>query len=194
MWTHLRAALSVFVLLTLVTGVAYPLLVTAIAQIAFPSAANGSLIVEDGRTLGSALMGRPFSQVGYFWGRPSATAPDPYNAAASAGSNLAPTNPALLDAIRTRIAALRAAHPEQSSGAPIDLVTASASGLDPHISIAAARYQAPRVSRETGIPSAEIDALIDLQIEPRTFGLLGEPRINVLRLNLALDRLRRNRR
>jgi len=194
MLTQLRAAFATFIVLTLITGVAYPLLVTGIAQLAFPDAANGSLVVEGNRALGSRLIGRPFDQRGYFWSRPSATAPEPYNAAASTGSNLGPMNPALHEAIQGRIASIRAAHPERTEPVPIDLVTASASGLDPHISIAAARYQADRIARERGMPVVEINALIDGQIEPRTLGVLGEPRINVLELNLRLDSARRSTR
>jgi K+-transporting ATPase ATPase C chain len=189
MLTQLRAALVIFVLLTVVTGVAYPLLVTGIAQVAFPDAANGSLIMRDDVVVGSELIGRPFGQPGYFWGRPSATGPDAYNGAASTGSNLGPTNPALLEAIQTRIDAIRAAHPEQTGDVPIDLVTASGSGLDPHISIAAARYQAQRVALERDLSQDEVLKLIDEHTETRTLGVLGEPRVNVLQLNLALHPL-----
>ena len=189
MLTQLRAALVIFVLLTVVTGVAYPLLVTGIAQVAFPDAANGSLIMRDDVVVGSELIGRPFGQPGYFWGRPSATGPDAYNGAASTGSNLGPTNPALLEAIQTRIDAIRAAHPEQTGDVPIDLVTASGSGLDPHISIAAARYQAQRVALERDLSQDEVLKLIDEHMESRTLGVLGEPRVNVLQLNLALHPL-----
>jgi K+-transporting ATPase ATPase C chain len=184
----LRPALTLFLLLSLVTGVAYPLLITGVAQAAFPEAANGSLIVENGRSVGSALIGQSFRAPGHFWGRPSATGPMPYNAANSAGSNLAPTAPALVDAVQARVDALRAADPGNTAPVPVDLVTASASGLDPHISRAAADYQVARVARVRGLPLAQVAALVEAQTEGRWLGLLGEPRVNVLKLNLALDR------
>lgn len=188
--TQLRPAVTLFVLLSLITGLAYPLLVTGVAQVAFPEAANGSLIVENGKPVGSALIGQNFTDPGHFWGRPSATGPMPYNAANSAGSNLAPTAPALVDAVKARIEALRAADPGNSAPVPVDLVTASASGLDPHISRAAADYQAARVARVSGLPLARVKTLVDAQTEGQWLGLIGEPRVNVLKLNLALDRAR----
>lgn len=187
MMRELRPALVVFGLLTAVTGVAYPGLVTGIARLAFPHQAEGSAVVRDGRVIGSALLGQPFSDPRHFWGRPSATAPQPYHGGASTGSNLAATNPALLEAVAARIAALRAADPGNLAPVPVDLVTASGSGLDPHISPAAARYQAGRVARARGLPEDAVLALIAEQTEGRTFGVLGEPRVNVLALNLALD-------
>jgi potassium-transporting ATPase KdpC subunit len=187
----LRPALSLFVLLSLVTGVLYPLAVTGLAAWVLPAAAHGSLLRRDGRVIGSALIGQQFSDPGYFWGRPSATTPLPYNAAASSGSNLGPRNPALLKAVQGRVAALKAADPENRLPIPVDLVTASASGLDPHISPAAARYQAPRVARTRALPLAAVQALIEQHIEGRQWGAFGEPRVNVLLLNLALDEARR---
>jgi K+-transporting ATPase ATPase C chain len=175
---------------TVLTGVAYPLLLTGIAQGLMPNAANGSLIVQDGKPVGSALIGQPFSDAKYFWGRPSATGPFPYNAAASSGSNLGPTNPALAEAVGTRIAALRAADPGNEAPVPVDLVTASASGLDPHISPAAAQFQVPRVARARSLPEERVKQLVVDQTERRQLGVLGEPRVNVLRLNLALDALK----
>ena len=183
----LRPALVLFALLSLITGLAYPLLVTGIAQLAFPDAANGSLVVRDGKVVGSALIGQSFADAKHFWGRPSATAPVPDNAAASTGSNLGPSNPALVEAIKQRIAALRAADPGNDAPVPADLVTASASGLDPHISVAAALYQVPRIAKARGVPEAALQTLIEQQAEGRRFGFLGEPRVNVLLLNLALD-------
>jgi potassium-transporting ATPase KdpC subunit len=187
--TELRTAFLVLVALTGVTGIAYPLAVTGFAQLLFPSQANGSLIVEDGRVRGSALIGQSFDDPRYFWSRPSATAPFPNNAAASSGSNLGPLNDALRDAVKGRVEALRAADPGNTAAVPVDLVTASASGLDPHISRAAAAYQAGRVARVRGLDRARVDALVAEHTEGRWLGLLGEPRVNVLRLNLALDRL-----
>lgn len=187
MWRHLKTATILYLALTVVTGVLYPLGVTAIAQIAMPARANGSLIAQDGRTVGSTLIGQPFSSPGYFWSRPSATGPMPYNAAASSGSNLGPTNPALEEAVRERIAALRAADPGNQAPVPVDLVTASGSGLDPHISPAAAAFQVTRVARERGMDPARLRALVAEHTEGRSFWLLGERRVNVLTLNLALD-------
>jgi K+-transporting ATPase ATPase C chain len=174
-------------LLTAITGLAYPLLVTGIAQVVLPHQANGSLIVKGGRIVGSELIGQPFDAPRYFWGRPSATVPFPYNAAASSGSNLGPSNPALVEAVRVRMAALRAADPGNARPIPVDLVTASASGLDPHISLAAALYQVPRVAQERGLSEEEVEALVRRCTAGRQLGLLGEPRVNVLDLNLALD-------
>jgi K+-transporting ATPase ATPase C chain len=185
--SELRPALTVFLLLTLITGVIYPLAVTGVGQAVFPSAANGSLIRSGEKLIGSQLLGQPFSSPKYFWGRPSATAPQPYNGAASSGSNQGPTNPALASAVRDRIAALRAADPGNTAPVPVDLVTASASGLDPHISPAAAEYQVARVARERRIPEAKIRELVQQATAGRTLGVLGEPRVNVLDLNLALD-------
>lgn len=186
----LRPMLAIFVALSLVTGLAYPLLVTAAARAAFPQQAAGSLVLRDGKPVGSALIGQNFSEPGHFWGRPSATSPMPYNAAASGGSNQGPLNPALADAVKARIEALRAADPGNTAAVPVDLVTASASGLDPHISPAAARYQAARVARARGLPPEKVNALVDQHAEAPWLGFLGEPRVNVLRLNLAVDALR----
>lgn len=185
-----RPALTLFVVLSLVTGLAYPLVVTGIAQSVFPSEANGSLIVHDGKTIGSALIGQTFADPGHFWSRPSATGPMPYNAANSSGSNLAPTAPALTDAVKARVEALRAADPGNTAPVPVDLVTTSASGLDPHISRAAADYQVARVARVSGIPVEKVKALVELHTEGRWLGFIGEPRVNVLALNLALDALK----
>jgi K+-transporting ATPase ATPase C chain len=167
--------------------VIYPLIVTGIAQLVFPHQANGSLIANNGQVAGSSLIGQQFDDPNYFWGRLSATGPYPYNAAASSGSNLGPTNPALLDAVKARIAALKAADPTNSRPIPVDLVTASGSGLDPNISVAAALYQVPRVARVRGMSEAAVTALVNQYTEGRQFGFLGEPRVNVLELNLALD-------
>jgi K+-transporting ATPase ATPase C chain len=172
--------------LTLLTGVLYPLAVTGIAQAVFPHQARGSLILRGGRVMGSSLIGQSFSSSRYFWGRPSATSPA-YNAMASSGSNLGPLNPALVEAARARITALRAADPASTVPVPVDLVTASGSGLDPHISIAAAMLQVPRVARERGLPEAEVTRLVRRYTLPRTLGVLGEPVVRVLELNLALD-------
>jgi K+-transporting ATPase ATPase C chain len=184
---HLRPALVSLALFTLITGVVYPLVVTAIARVAFPHQAGGSLIVKDGTVVGSTLIGQPFDDPRYFWGRPSATAPHPYNATVSAGSNLGPTNPALTTAVKARVDALRAADPGNTAPVPVDLVTASASGLDPHISPAAALYQVRRVARARRLDEATVRDLVARHTEGRAFGFLGEPRVNVLALNLALD-------
>lgn len=183
----LRSTTVAFLLLTVVTGVAYPALVTLVAQLVFPDRATGSLVRLDGRVVGSELVGQSFSSPRYFWGRPSATTPTPNNGAASSGSNLGPLNPALTAAVQARIAALRAADPGNLRPVPVDLVTASASGLDPHISPAAAEYQLARVARERGLSPERVRGLVIDATEGRTFGVLGEPRVNVLKLNLALD-------
>jgi K+-transporting ATPase ATPase C chain len=187
MSTIFRPALVLLLVMTLLTGVAYPLLVTGLARLLFPTQAGGSLILQDGKAVGSRLIGQSFSDPRHFWGRPSATSPQPYNGLASGGSNLGPLNPALTDGIKTRIAALRAADPGNHAPVPVDLVTASASGLDPEISLAAARYQAARVARARGVPQTEVDKLIARNAQDRWLGFLGEPRVNVLALNLALD-------
>lgn len=188
MRTLIRPALTLFVLLSLVTGLLYPLAVTGVAQLVFPAQANGSLIVDkDGRTVGSSLIGQAFSDPKHFWGRPSATAPVPYNGGNSGGSNLGPLNPALLDAVKARVDALKAADPGNDAPVPVDLVTASGSGLDPHISVAAADYQVARVAKARGIAPDAVKAAIARHTEGRLFGLLGEPRVNVLALNLDLD-------
>ncbi len=189
MKTLIRPALVLFVLLTLITGVAYPLLVTGIAQLAFPEQAAGSLVVKGGKPVGSTLIGQTFSEPKYFWGRPSATSPMSNNAGSSSGSNQGPLSPALTDAVKGRVEALRAADPGNTAAVPVDLVTASASGLDPHISVAAAQYQAARVARERGLPAERVRALITERAEGRLLGVLGEQRVNVLALNLALDEL-----
>lgn len=187
MLDHIRSAIVSLLLWTVITGVAYPLLVTAIAQIGFPDQANGSLLVKDGKPLGSALIGQPFDNPKYFWGRPSATTPFPYNAGSSSGSNLSPTNVDLVKAVRARVEALRAADPGNTAPVPVDLVTASASGLDPHISPAAALYQVRRVARARGLAEDAVRRLVDQHTESRQLGLLGESRVNVLTLNLTLD-------
>lgn len=186
MTNQLRPALSFLLLFTVITGLLYPLLVTGIAQAALPDQANGSLIRQAGQPIGSTLIGQPFADPQSFWGRPSATGAFPYNAAASGGSNLGPTNPALLAAVQARVQALQAADPTNTAPIPVDLVTASASGLDPHISVAAARYQVKRVAQTRGLPPEQILALVAQHTEGRQFGMLGEPRVNVLTLNLAL--------
>ena len=184
---QIRPAITALILLTLITGVLYPLAVTGLARLIFPGQSNGSLIVRNGAVLGSELIGQSFDDPKYFWGRPSATAGFPYNAAASSGSNLGPSNTALSDAAQARIAALRAADPGNALPIPVDLVTASGSGLDPHISVAAALYQVTRVARARGLPEGAVRELVDRYTEGRQFGLFGEPRVNVLLLNLALD-------
>jgi K+-transporting ATPase ATPase C chain len=186
----LRPAIALFVLLTLLTGIVYPLLVTVLARLLFPAEAAGSLILRDGRAVGSALIGQNFADPGHFWGRPSATTPQPYNGIASNASNLGPLNPALTDAVKERIAALRAADSGNPAPIPVDLVTASGSGLDPHISVAAADYQAARVARARALPLPRVQALIAAHTAGRLLGVLGEPRVNVLELNLALDALK----
>jgi len=188
MFGQLLPAVRMLIVLSILTGVVYPYLVTGIAQVAFPRAANGSLIVDNGKALGSNLIGQPFDDPKYFWSRPSATSPQPYNAAASSGSNQGPRNPALADAVTGRIKALRDADPDNNVPVPVDLVTASGSGLDPDISIAAADYQIHRVAKARGISEDKVRALVADNTNGRTFGVLGEPRVNVLRLNLSLDR------
>jgi len=187
MKTLIRPALTLFILMTVVTGVLYPLAVTGVAKLAFPDKAAGSLIVRDGKTVGSALIGQSFTDPGHFWGRPSATGPMPYNAGGSSGSNQGPLNPALVDAVKERTEALKAADPDNTLPVPVDLVTASASGLDPHISVAGAQYQAGRVARKRGIEPALVQSLIARHTEGRMLGVLGEPRVHVLALNLSLD-------
>ena len=187
MTTLFRPALVLLLILTLLTGVAYPLLVTGIVQVVFPVQAGGSLLMRDGKAVGSSLIGQSFSDPKHFWSRPSATAPQPYNGVASGGSNLGPLNPSLTDGIKARIDALKAANPTNTAPVPVDLVTASASGLDPDISLAAAYYQAPRVARERKIQLGKVQALIASHAHKRWLGILGEPRVNVLELNLALE-------
>jgi len=187
MKSHLRPALGLFVVLTLVTGLVYPVAIWGVAQVAFPHAANGSVIERRGVVVGSELIGQPFAAPGHFWSRPSATTPMPYAGDASSGSNQGPLNPALVDAARGRVAALRAADPGNMAPVPVDLATASASGLDPHISVAAARYQVGRVARATGLSRERVQALVDRHTELPLFGFLGEARVNVLMLNLDLD-------
>ena len=190
MLRQLRIGLIFLGLFTVLTGIIYPLVVTGIAQTAFSHQANGSLIVKDGNSTGSELIGQPFSDPRYFWGRLSATASFPYNAAASSGSNYGPLNPALTESIQAHIEALKAVDPENNQPIPVDLVTSSASGLDPDISVAAALYQVPRVARYRGLSEEQVRALVDRFTEGRQFGILGEPRVNVLKLNLALDELK----
>jgi len=185
--TQLRPALTLFALLTIITGVIYPLAVTGVAQLVFPHQANGSLIVIDGKTYGSELIGQQFDGPKYFWGRPSAAG---YNAAASSGSNYGPLNPALQESIHARIDALKSADPQNTLPIPVDLVTASGSGLDPHISVAAALYQVHRVAQARSLTESQVQTLVEQYTEGRQFGILGESRVNVLLLNLALDGLR----
>jgi K+-transporting ATPase ATPase C chain len=187
--SYVRQSASILIILTVLTGVVYPLFVLGVGQALFHHKAEGSLIVQDGKVAGSSLLGQPFTGPGYFWSRPSATAPYPYNAAASSGSNLGPTNPDLLQAISDRIAVLRAADPGNTSPVPIDLVTASASGLDPDISPAAAEYQVSRVARARGLSDQAVRDLVRTYTSGRQLGFLGGPRVNVLKLNLALDAL-----
>lgn len=187
---QLRPALMTLLLLTIITGLLYPLAVTGVAQALFPRQANGSLIVQNGQVLGSSLIGQPFHDLKYFWSRPSATSPFPYNAAASGGSNLGPTNPALIKAVQARVATLTAADPDNPLPIPVDLITASGSGLDPHLSPAAADYQVRRVARARGMDEDVVRRLVAEHTEGRQWGVLGEPRVNVLLVNLALDRHR----
>jgi K+-transporting ATPase ATPase C chain len=194
MLAQLRTAVVLLIVLTVVTGLVYPVAITVIAQILFPSQANGSLIVKDGTVVGSALIGQPFDDPTYFWARPSATSPFPYNAGSSSGSNQGPTNPALHDAVKRRLDALREADPGNTAPVPVDLVTASASGLDPHITPAAALYQVGRVARTRNVDESKVRALVERHVEGRQWGVFGEPRVNVLAVNLALDEtLRRSR-
>ncbi|MFZ0872540.1 MAG: potassium-transporting ATPase subunit KdpC [Rhodanobacter sp.] len=185
----IRNSLMMLLLMTLITGVAYPLLVTGLAQLVFPGQSNGSLIVRDGKPIGSTLIGQSFTEPKYFWGRPSATSPQANNGTSSGGSNIGPTNPALTDAVKQRIAALQAADPGNRAPVPVDLVTSSGSGLDPEISPAAAQYQLTRVAKARGLSDAQLSLLIAQATSGRQLGLLGEPRVNVLQLNLALDAL-----
>jgi K+-transporting ATPase ATPase C chain len=187
MFASLLPSLRMLVVLTVLTGVVYPLVNWGVAQLAFPRTANGSLIEQNGKLVASALIGQPFDDPKYFWSRPSATSPQPYNGAASAGSNQGPTNPALADAVKDRIKTLREANPGNAANVPADLVTASGSGLDPEISISAAEYQLARVAKARGMPIDTVRVLVNQNTAGRTFGLLGEPRINVVKLNLALD-------
>jgi len=187
MLAHLRPALMILLLMTLLTGVAYPLVVTGIAQALFPAQANGSLVVKDGKPVGSTLIGQPFDDPKYFWSRPSATSPFADNAGSSSGSNLSPSNPDLVKAVQGRVDALRAADPGNTAPVPVDLVTASGSGLDPHISPAAALYQVPRVAKVRKLDPETVRQLVERHTEGRFLGFLGEPRVNVLTLNLALD-------
>lgn len=185
----IRPALVLLLILTAITGVIYPAVVTGIAQVAFPSQAAGSIVMKDGKPIGSRLIGQSFSDPKYFWGRPSATAPQPYNGLASGGSNQGPLNPALTEAVKARVNALRAADPTHQDAVPVDLVTASASGLDPEISVAGANYQAGRVARMRGLEPQRVKDLIASHTQGRFLGIIGEPRVNVLELNLALDAL-----
>ena len=187
MRAQIRPAIMALLIFTVLMGIVYPSLVTGIAQVIFPHQANGSLVVVNGKAVGSELIGQSFDDPKYFWGRLSATGPYPYNAAASSGSNLGPTNPALLDEVKTRIAALKAADPSNTQPIPVDLVTSSGSGLDPDISVAAALYQVGRVARLRGMSPAALTALVNQYTEGRQLGFLGEPHVNVLKLNLALD-------
>ncbi|GLQ51703.1 potassium-transporting ATPase subunit KdpC [Dyella flava] len=185
----IRNAVSMLVVMTVITGLVYPLVATGVAQVLFPHQANGSLIMRDGKPIGSELIGQSFDDPKYFWGRPSATTPQPYNGTASNGSNLGPTNPALRDAVQQRIDALRKADPGNTAPVPADLVTASGSGLDPDISPAAAQYQIARVARVRNLSVDQVQQLVAQYTQGRQLGLLGEPRVNVLELNLALDKL-----
>jgi potassium-transporting ATPase KdpC subunit len=186
----LRPAIVLFLILTVLTGIVYPFAVTGLAQLLFHDQAEGSVLMADGHAIGSRIIGQSFSDPKYFWSRPSATAPQPYNAIASGGSNQGPLNPALTDAVKSRIEALKAADPANPLPIPVDLVTASASGLDPDISIAAARYQAARVARARGLDPVGVQSLIDAHSHGRLLGIIGEPRVNVLELNLALEALK----
>jgi potassium-transporting ATPase KdpC subunit len=190
MTSTIRPALVLFLVLSLLTGIAYPLVITGIAKATMPFQAGGSIIERDGKLVGSLLIGQNFGDPKHFWSRPSATSPGPNNATASSGSNQGPSNPALVDAVKGRIDALRAADPDNKAPVPVDLVTASGSGLDPEISVAAARYQAPRIARVRSIPLERVNAVISEHAKGQILGFLGEPRVNVLDLNLALDSAR----
>ncbi|MCP3711762.1 potassium-transporting ATPase subunit KdpC [Paraburkholderia sp. CNPSo 3274] len=187
---YLRPVLVLFVVLTVITGGIYPLVVTAVSQAVFSRQSNGSLIEKDGKPVGSSLIGQQFDAPYYFWGRVSATTPNPYNAQNSGGSNLGPTNPALADEVKGRIAALHDADPSNTMPVPVDLVTSSGSGLDPDITPAAAAYQAARVAKARGLPLDQVDGLIAQHTSGRQLGIFGEPRVNVLTLNLALDEIK----
>ncbi|HEX7364806.1 MAG TPA: potassium-transporting ATPase subunit KdpC [Dehalococcoidia bacterium] len=188
---QLKSAAIFLAVFTVITGIVYPLVVTGIAQVVFHHQANGSLIESnDGKYVGSELIGQPFDTAGYFWSRPSATTPFPYNAASSSGSNYGPLNPVLLDTVQNRIKVLKAADPDNSQPIPVDLVTCSASGLDPHISVAAALYQVPRVARERGLSESQVTALVNRFTQGRQLGIFGEPRVNVLLLNQALGQMK----
>ena len=189
-FASLRSALVLFLLLSVLTGFLYPLIVTALAQLLFPVQAAGSMVSHNGQAVGSRLIGQSFSDPGHFWSRPSATTPQPYNGIASGGSNFGPLNPSLTDAVKARVATLHAVDPDNTAPVPIDLVTASASGLDPEISLAAAEYQAARVARARGLEVAQVRALIATHSKGSVAGVLGEPRVNVLELNLAVDALK----
>jgi K+-transporting ATPase KdpC subunit len=189
MLKQFKSAALLFGLLTLLTGLVYPLLITLVSQLIFPNQANGSLIIKNNQIVGSALIGQQFSDPKYFWGRLSATGDFPYNATSSGGTNFSSTNPALLQQVKDRLAALQAVDPDNHQPVPVDLVTASGSGLDPNISVAAAQYQAGRIARLRGIPPNQVQNLIIQSVEPRLFGFLGEPKVNVLKINLALDQL-----
>src|SRR5437870_3959028 len=190
MFVHLLPSLRMLIVMSVVTGVVYPLVVTGIAQVAFPAAANGSLISVNGKAMGSSMIGQPFDDPNYFWSRPSATSPQPYNAMASSGSNQGPLNPALTDAVKDRIKALRDADPGNTAPVPVDLVTASGSGLDPHLSPAAALYQTARVAKARKMDRDAVRELVERHTLGRWLGVFGEPRGNVLELNLALDGIR----
>jgi len=187
MLLQIRNALTVFLVMTVLTGLVYPLALTGIGRVLFAHQVSGSVRERDGKAVGSDLLGQPFSDARFFWSRPSATSPQPYNGAASSGSNLSPTNAAFVEAVKTRVAALRAADPGNDAPVPIDLVTASGSGLDPHISPAAAEYQVARVARVRGLPIEQVRSLVAAHTRGRTVGVLGEPRVDVLALNLALE-------
>ncbi len=189
MLQELRPSLVMLLILSVITGLVYPLLVTGVSQVIMPGKASGSLILRDGKAIGSTLIGQPFADPGHFWSRPSATTPYPYNASSSAGSNLGPLNAALTDAVTARVKALRDADPGNMSPVPVDLVTASGSGLDPHISPAAADYQVARIARVRGVDPRKVRDMVAAATQGRQFGFLGEPRVNVLQLNLALDAL-----
>lgn len=184
---HIRPAILIFIILTIITGILYPLFVTGIAQLFFHKQANGSLIYQNGKPIGSSLIGQPYDDPKYFWGRLSATSPVAFNSASSSGSNLGPSNSALIDAVKARIKALKDADPDNKNPIPIDLVTSSASGLDPHISLASAYYQIPRIARLRGLPQDTVEAIVRKHTTGRLLGIIGEPVVNVLEVNLELD-------